>query len=243
MARCGGCSTLIFGPSYSCLECSFNSVDHKFTLCRDCYATGKVRHEHPLTSTAAAADLLRHRALLTRFRDLISAHPSVSPPKNDLKNLWNAAKSQIGPASPAMEFMAENCFESMGCNNNLNIAKFSSTLTKQHEAFLTPTPDSDHTTNYMKNVLAMKFTQPDGSTTTTTTAAYAIHHTASSSSSVSPPEAYHSSGYRPSPQTSSNGTSPMVSVLSLFVSLATTTFQLVEMALTIANLSSMCTIM
>ncbi|KAG6393065.1 hypothetical protein SASPL_147295 [Salvia splendens] len=233
--RCRGCSVLIFATAYSCFQCFFNTADHRFSLCHACYATGKVQHGHPLTSSSSSSSsLLRDQALLIKFSDLISAHPSTSRSKKELKRMWEEAKSKAGAASPAVEGMAVSYFKSMGSDNRVDIKKFSSTLTKQQEEFLTPAPDSDPATNYMKNTLAMKFRQ-----TSETKTAY---HTASPST----PYTYYAnhpipipipSSYGPNVQTSSsNGTiSPLKMV--------TTTFKIVEMALTIASLSGMCTIM
>ncbi|KAL1536166.1 hypothetical protein AAHA92_28857 [Salvia divinorum] len=229
--RCGGCSILIFGTAYSCFECFFNSADRRFALCSDCYDTGNFPHRHPLTSSSSSSTLLRDQALLIKFSDLISTHPSTTPPKEELKKMWEEAKFQVGAASPAVEGMADNYFKSMGSNNCVDIKKFSSTLTKQQEEFLTPTPDSDHATNYMKNALAMKFRQTPNTET--------AYHTASPST----PQTYYAnhpipipSSYSPNLHTSSNGT---ISALRA----ATNIFKIVEMALTIASLSSMCTIM
>ncbi|XP_047949483.1 uncharacterized protein LOC125195369 [Salvia hispanica] len=217
--RCGRCSKLMFGPSFSCFHCFFKSAHQRFALCRDCYATGKVDHGHPLTSTAESLHLHhRDQALLLKLSDLISAHhPSTSPTK-ELKELWEKEKKS---ASPALVALADNYFKSMGPNNELDIKKFS-TLTKQQEQFLTPTPHSIPATNYMKNVLEMKLSQHNGAQPTPTAAASTLQT--------------YNSNYRPNPaETSSYGISPL--------KVATTTFKIVEMALTIGSISSMCIIM
>ncbi|KAG6394869.1 hypothetical protein SASPL_145459 [Salvia splendens] len=80
-------------------------------------------------------------------------HDCNSTGKKELEKMWEEAKCQAGTASPAVEGMADNYFKSMGSNNRIDIKKFSSTLTKQQEKFLTPRPDSEPETNYMKNTV------------------------------------------------------------------------------------------
>ena len=72
--------------------------------------------------------------------------------------MWEEAKCQAGAASPDVEGMADNYFKSMGSNNRVDIKKFSSTLTKQQEEFLTPRPDSEQETNVMKNMVGISNT-------------------------------------------------------------------------------------
>ncbi|KAH6788407.1 hypothetical protein C2S51_003413 [Perilla frutescens var. frutescens] len=124
---CHGCHAKLLGPYFSCIPCSYN-YPQIYDLCCRCYRRGRFHHDHPST------DFIHDNGLLVNFM----RQAKTQEPKGEMEELRNIATLHYGAASPTVQRLARNFFNSMDTDRDgkVDVWEFLSFMSRKGYAHL-----------------------------------------------------------------------------------------------------------